>query len=60
VELEEEGVGRISRRYVEVVHFDGKQARVKGNLEASDQVVSEGSFRVVPGQRVVVENDSPL
>ena len=55
VEAGTDGTQRVVRRYVQVVHVKGKQARIEGSLDAGDQVVVNGTHRVVPGQRVTVD-----
>ena len=51
--VERQGVQQIvSRRYVEVVHLQDTRALVRGTLESGDQVIVEGTHRVVPGQQV--------
>ena len=42
----------VSRRSVEVIHTEGERARVRGTLDDGDLVISDGTHRVVPGQRV--------
>jgi RND family efflux transporter MFP subunit len=44
--------GVVRREAVEVLHAESDRAFVRGTLEASEQVISNGLHRVVPGQRV--------
>ena len=44
--------GVVRREAVEVLHAETDRAFVRGTLEASDEVISNGLHRVVPGQRV--------
>ena len=46
--------GFVRREAVEVLHAETDRAFVRGTLETSDQVISNGLHRVVPGQRVLV------
>ncbi len=40
------------RHDVEVLHTDGERVFVRGTLQPGDQVIRNGSQRIVPGQRV--------
>ncbi len=53
-----DGVHRVERREVEVVHTDGERALVRGALEAGDRVIEGGTHRVVPGQWVLPTDGS--
>ncbi len=48
----EDGDQIVSRRYVEVIHVQGEQARVRGTLDDGALIIAEGTHRVVPGQKV--------
>jgi len=56
VERDAEGIERVSRRSVEVLHLGGERAWVRGTLEDGDRVVADGTLRVVPGQRVTTRD----
>ena len=50
--------GRVVRREaVEVLHAESDRAFVRGTLEASDEIISNGLHRVAPGQRVRVSEE---
>ncbi len=53
VELEGDA-GVVRREAVEVLHAETDRAFVRGTLEGSDRIISNGLHRVVPGQRVMV------
>jgi RND family efflux transporter MFP subunit len=46
--------GIVQREAVEVLHAETDRVFVRGTLESSDQLISTGLHRVVPGQRVSV------
>jgi RND family efflux transporter MFP subunit len=51
----------VQREAVEVLHAETDRAFVRGTLEPSERIVSNGLHRVVPGQRVTTSNDeSPV
>ena len=60
VDADSAGIECVTRRYVEVLHVEGKRAWVRGTLTAGDRVIAEGLHRVVPGQQVVAREVSPL
>jgi multidrug efflux system membrane fusion protein len=41
---------------VEVLHDDGKNDAISGNVKAGDQVITEGQLRVVPGAAVAISS----
>ena len=45
---------------LEILHADERRAYVRGTLESGDLLVSEGTHRVVAGQRVELGSDSRL
>ena len=42
----------VARRVIELLHVEGERALVRGALDDGDRVIADGTFRVVPGQRV--------
>jgi multidrug efflux pump subunit AcrA (membrane-fusion protein) len=47
-----EGFGKIVRRDVEVLHTEEGRVLVRGALDVDDRIVSQGTHRIVVGQRV--------
>lgn len=45
----------VQREAVEIIHLDGTKAYVRGTLQDGDRIIVNGSNRIVPGQRVLVE-----
>jgi multidrug efflux pump subunit AcrA (membrane-fusion protein) len=45
-------LGRVERRDVEVLHAESNRVFVRGTLNPNDQVIADGTHRVVPGQLV--------
>lgn len=56
VVLETSGKTTIQRETVEIVHVANKRAFVRGALTDGDLVVTTGTNRVTPGQKVVLAN----
>ena len=56
VALETSGKTTIQRETVEIVHVANKRAFVRGALTDGDLVVTTGTNRVTPGQKVVLAN----
>ncbi len=54
---DEDGVARVERRAVQVLHDQGGRVFVDGTLEDGERVVATGVDRVVPGQRVAPRPD---
>lgn len=50
-----EGEAAVQREAVEIIHLDGTKAYVRGTLQDGDRIIVNGSNRIVPGQRVLVE-----
>ncbi|MBN2294545.1 MAG: efflux RND transporter periplasmic adaptor subunit [Pirellulales bacterium] len=52
--VEDDGCGKetIVRREVEVLHTNGEQVLVRGALRRGDRIVTGGTHRIVPGQKV--------
>ena len=50
----------VERRLVEVVHNESSRVYVRGTLADADRVVSAGTQRIVPGQRVELGNQDVL
>ena len=46
---------QVERRQVEVLHTEGDRAFVRGVLVAGDRVITDGVQRLVPGQRVQLD-----
>ncbi len=44
--------GHVVRQHVDIVHTDGEEAFVSGDLLAGAEIIQSGPHRVVPGQRV--------
>ena len=56
----DEGDGRtVSRAYVEIVHTEADRVRVRGTFAEDAQIVSAGTHRIVPGQKVRLQSDPP-
>ncbi len=51
---EQDGKPVVRREAAEVLHVDGPHAYVRGTFEPGASVISNGTNRVVPGQRVAV------
>jgi multidrug resistance efflux pump len=52
-----EGKGwKVEQRAVEVLHQKDNRAYVRGTLQPNDQIVTSGTHRLVPGQRVSVSS----
>ena len=52
--VEENGKPVVRREAAEVLHVDGRHAYVRGTFEPDASVISNGTNRVVPGQRVAL------
>jgi hypothetical protein len=52
VSPDRDGYGTVVRRDVEVLHAEEGRVLVRGALDAADRIVSQGTHRVVVGQRV--------
>ena len=51
----DDGLTRVERRDVEVLHVDTDRALVRGGLRPGETVVATGVHRLVPGEAVVVQ-----
>ena len=49
---ERQGLARVERHELEVLHTTGDRSLVRGTLQAGDRLVAEGVHRIVPGQIV--------
>ena len=47
---------RVQQQSVEIIHQKGERALVRGTLGSSDNIVANGTHRLVPGQRVEITN----
>lgn len=54
VAKDEDGVRRIGRESVEIIHTEGGQVYVRGTLAPAARVLVGGTNRVAPGQRVAL------
>lgn len=52
VETNDDGPARVARRDLEALHAESNRVLVRGTLNEGDRVISAGTHRVVPGQRV--------
>lgn len=59
-EKDEENARRIGRHYVEVLHVEGDMAWIRGTIEEGTKIVSSGTYRVVPGQKVHLAGEEPV
>ena len=50
----EEGKQQVQQQAVEIIHQKGDRALVRGTLQPGDEIVANGTHRLVPGQRVEV------
>lgn len=48
----------VESRLVELIHQEGDKVFVRGNLSPGERVVSDGVFRIVPGQEVRVTEET--
>ena len=55
----DEGLQRIERRSVQLLHQQGDRAYVQGALEVGEALVEAGLHRVVPGQAVIASARAP-
>lgn len=46
----------VQQQSVEIIHQQGDLALVRGTLESEDKIVANGTHRLVPGQRVSINN----
>jgi hypothetical protein len=53
-----DGEQQLVAKLVEIVHADDKKSFVRGALKEGEPVVIEGVQRLVPGQKVLI-NDNP-
>jgi len=61
--VDEEGGGIVDARQVEIGVRRSGEVEILGGLEVGDKVITHGTARVRPGQRVIIENwggDKPL
>lgn len=52
--IEQKGIPFVRREAAEVLYVDGPRAYVRGTFESGASVISTGTNRIVPGQRVAV------
>ena len=52
-----DGIASVAREAVEVLHVEGDRAYVQGNLSADSRIVTDGTNRVIPGQKVALANN---
>lgn len=45
---------QVTRRTVEVLHTDGDRILIQGLVQPGDQVITSGTHRIIPGQRVTL------
>ncbi|MEX2578005.1 MAG: HlyD family efflux transporter periplasmic adaptor subunit [Verrucomicrobiales bacterium] len=57
IERDDDGAATVSRNFVELVHVEGDRAWVRGTPEGELEFVSDGTSRVVPGQKVKIKGD---
>lgn len=50
----EDGKQQVQQRAVEIIHQKGDKALVRGTLQSEDEIVANGTHRLVPGQNVEV------
>jgi RND family efflux transporter MFP subunit len=55
-----EGEQQLTAKLVEIIHADDKKAFVRGALQNGESVVIEGVQRLVPGQKVLVNNNTQI
>lgn len=55
VESEEDGVDRVVKRNLEIIHVEGDRAWVRGTDSEPFEYIAKGVHRVVPGQRVRIK-----
>ena len=53
----EDGTKQVQQQAVEIVHQKGDRALVRGTLEPGDEIVTNGTHRLVPGQLVSVNSN---
>ncbi len=58
VEPDDNGIGTVVRKDVEIVQIEERRVYVRGTLEDGDLVVASSAFRLVPGQRVRIVRDT--
>ena len=55
-ELEDSENYIVKQHSVEIIHQQGERALVRGTLQPGDEIVASGTHRLVPGQRVSINN----
>lgn len=48
----DDGTQQVQQQAVEIIHQKGDRALVRGTLQPGDEIVANGTHRLVPGQKV--------
>ncbi len=53
----DDGTQQVQQQAVEIIHQQGDRALVRGTLQSGDEIVANGTHRLVPGQLVSVNSE---